>query len=157
MQPSLAITLTSGLLSYAWYKQSLTTVGLVAAALTATAHAYHFWNVFYGLLGVFFLSGTFVTKVSNVPYHPTQSSWHARAVTIITHQLTTRADQARSQIHLDYQLSGRHPSSLSTTPTHSNTSPRQLTTSNHPPPNPRNMHALPPLTRPSLSPRLRST
>lgn len=66
MQPVIAFTLTSGLVTYAWYKQSLTTTGLVVAALTAVAHAYHFWNVFFALLVVFFLTGTAVTKVTTV-------------------------------------------------------------------------------------------
>jgi uncharacterized membrane protein len=47
----------------AYSKKSLTPGGILAAALTATAHAVHPWNLPFVLLVVFFLAGTRVTHV----------------------------------------------------------------------------------------------
>lgn len=63
MHPLLSFISTTILVIYAWFRQSLTLYGILAAIITAAAHAVHPWDVFYGLLVVFFLSGTFVTKV----------------------------------------------------------------------------------------------
>ena len=63
MQPLLAITLTTLLVARAITNKSLTPAGIVVATLTAITHAVHPWNVFFGLLVVFFLGGTAVTKV----------------------------------------------------------------------------------------------
>ncbi|KFZ04288.1 hypothetical protein V502_10264 [Pseudogymnoascus sp. VKM F-4520 (FW-2644)] len=52
------------LLAYRAYShKSLTPAGIVAAVLTAIAHAVHPWNLPFVLLIVFFLAGTRVTKV----------------------------------------------------------------------------------------------
>ncbi|RKU45685.1 hypothetical protein DL546_006272 [Coniochaeta pulveracea] len=47
----------------AYSKKSLTSGGIVAAALTAIAHAVHPWNLPFVLLVVFFLAGTRVTHI----------------------------------------------------------------------------------------------
>ena len=67
MNPLISVPSTSALIAYAWYRQSLTLQGILAATLTAVAHVLHPWSAFYGLLAVFFLSGTFVTKVCRAP------------------------------------------------------------------------------------------
>lgn len=56
----------------AYSKKSLTSGGIVAAALTAIAHAVHPWNLPFVLLVVFFLAGTRVThvwKLSRITSH----------------------------------------------------------------------------------------
>ena len=63
MQPYIAVPATLALVYRAWSHKSLTSAGIVVAALIATIHAIHPWSVFFALLGVFFLSGTAVTKV----------------------------------------------------------------------------------------------
>ena len=63
MHPYIAVPATLALLYRAWSRGSLTPAGLVAAALTAAVHAIHPWSIFFALLGVFFISGTAVTKV----------------------------------------------------------------------------------------------
>lgn len=63
MKPIIAIPGILALLYRAWSRKSLTTLGLVAAGLTAGAHAVHPWSAPFALLGVFYLSGTKVTKV----------------------------------------------------------------------------------------------
>lgn len=63
MKPIIAIPATCALVFRAWKKKSLTGPGLVTAALTALAHAYHPWNLPFALLCVFFLAGTRVTHV----------------------------------------------------------------------------------------------
>ena len=62
MHPYIAIPATLALVYRAWSHRSLTPAGIVAAALTAAIHAIHPWSIFFVLLGVFFLSGTAVTK-----------------------------------------------------------------------------------------------
>lgn len=64
MKPIIAVPATAALVLRAWKKKSLTPAGLVAATLTAVAHAYHPWNLPFVLLCVFFLAGTRVTHVS---------------------------------------------------------------------------------------------
>ncbi|KAF4595149.1 DUF92 domain protein [Ophiocordyceps camponoti-floridani] len=63
MKPILALPLTAALVLRAWKQKSLTPGGILAAALTALAHAYHPWNLPFVLLLVFFLAGTRVTHV----------------------------------------------------------------------------------------------
>ena len=63
MKPLIAVPATCALIYRAWSKKSLTPAGLVAATLTAIAHAYHPWNLPFVLLCVFFLAGTRVTHV----------------------------------------------------------------------------------------------
>lgn len=65
MHPLLSIPVTLAILYRAYSRRSLTPLGLLAAGLTAVAHAYHPWSVFYALLAVFFFSGTAVTKVKH--------------------------------------------------------------------------------------------
>ncbi|KAI9665529.1 MAG: hypothetical protein M1831_001671 [Alyxoria varia] len=65
MKPAIAVPATAILVLYAAIRKSLTPGGLFAALFTAVAHAVHPWSVFYGLLVVFFLGGTFVTKVKH--------------------------------------------------------------------------------------------
>ena len=65
MHPYIAVPATGILLLRAYRKKSLTPAGLGVAGLTAVIHAIHPWSCFFTLLGVFFLSGTFVTKVSS--------------------------------------------------------------------------------------------
>lgn len=74
MRPIIAVPAIGALVYRAWSKKSLTPAGLVAATLTAIAHAYHPWNLPFVLLCVFFLAGTRVTHVSIPPsnVHPTR-------------------------------------------------------------------------------------
>ena len=63
MRLYIAIPATAALVLRAYSKKSLTTTGIVVAALTAAVHALHPWSIFFSLLCVFFLGGTAVTKV----------------------------------------------------------------------------------------------
>jgi hypothetical protein len=63
MKAIFAVPITAAMIYRAWSHQSLTPAGIVAATLTAIAHAYHPWNLPFALLIVFFLAGTRVTKV----------------------------------------------------------------------------------------------
>lgn len=65
MHPLIATPATALLVYRAYSRRSLTPTGILTAALTAIAHAYHPWSVFYALLAVFFLAGTAVTKVKH--------------------------------------------------------------------------------------------
>jgi uncharacterized membrane protein len=64
MKPIIAVPATLLLVYRAYSKNSLTPGGLVAAALTAIAHAVHPWNLPFVLLVVFFLAGTRATHAS---------------------------------------------------------------------------------------------
>ncbi|EAQ92301.1 hypothetical protein CHGG_00536 [Chaetomium globosum CBS 148.51] len=63
MKPIIAIPATLMLVYRAYSKKSLTPGGLLAATLTAIAHAVHPWNLPFALLVVFFLAGTRATHV----------------------------------------------------------------------------------------------
>ncbi|OTB02424.1 hypothetical protein M426DRAFT_24750 [Hypoxylon sp. CI-4A] len=63
MKAVFAIPATLALVYRAYSHKSLTPLGIVTAALTATAHAVHPWNLPFVLLVVFFLAGTRATKV----------------------------------------------------------------------------------------------
>ncbi|KAH8178925.1 integral membrane protein DUF92 domain-containing protein [Sarocladium implicatum] len=63
MHLGIAGPVTALLVYRAISKKSLTNAGVVVAALTALAHAYHPWNTPFALLCVFFLAGTRVTHV----------------------------------------------------------------------------------------------
>ncbi|KAI1385131.1 integral membrane protein DUF92-domain-containing protein [Hypoxylon trugodes] len=63
MKPIIAVPATLGLVYRAYSHKSLTPLGIFAAALTATAHAIHPWNLPFVLLCAFFLAGTRVTKI----------------------------------------------------------------------------------------------
>lgn len=63
MKAIIAVPAILALVYRAWSHKSLTPAGIVAAVLTATAHAVHPWNLPFALLIVFFLAGTRVTKV----------------------------------------------------------------------------------------------
>lgn len=63
MKAYIAVPVTLVMVYRAWSHQSLTPAGIVAAVLTATAHAIHPWSLPFALLIVFFLAGTRVTKV----------------------------------------------------------------------------------------------
>ncbi|EPE10646.1 integral membrane protein [Ophiostoma piceae UAMH 11346] len=63
MKAIVAVPATLALVYRAYSKKSLTTGGIVAAALTAVAHAVHPWNMPFVLLIVFFLAGTRATHV----------------------------------------------------------------------------------------------
>jgi uncharacterized membrane protein len=64
MKPIIAIPATLLLVYRAYSKKSLTPGGILAATLTAVAHAVHPWNLPFALLIVFFLAGTRATHVS---------------------------------------------------------------------------------------------
>lgn len=64
MKPIIAIPATLLLVYRAYSKKSLTPGGILAATLTAIAHAVHPWNLPFALLIVFFLAGTRATHVS---------------------------------------------------------------------------------------------
>ncbi|KAK4201652.1 integral membrane protein DUF92-domain-containing protein [Triangularia verruculosa] len=59
----IAAPATLALVYRAYSKNSLTPLGILAAALTAIAHAVHPWNLPFVLLVVFFLAGTRATHV----------------------------------------------------------------------------------------------
>ena len=63
MKAMFAVPATLALVYRAWSHKSLTPAGIVAAALTAVAHAIHPWSLPFVLLIVFFLAGTRATKV----------------------------------------------------------------------------------------------
>ncbi|KAL8741976.1 MAG: hypothetical protein Q9190_005483 [Brigantiaea leucoxantha] len=65
MHPLIAVPATGALVWRAYSRKSLTPAGIFTAILTAVVHAVHPWGVFFALLGVFFLSGTAVTKVKH--------------------------------------------------------------------------------------------
>lgn len=75
MRPLIAVPATCALVYRAWSRNSLTPAGIVVAALTAVAHAYHPWNLPFALLCVFFLAGTRVTHIKeDVKSHLTVGS-----------------------------------------------------------------------------------
>lgn len=63
MKPYIGIPLVSGLVYRAWSRKSLTPLGIVVAAFSASAHALHPWSAPVALLAVFYFGGTKVTKV----------------------------------------------------------------------------------------------
>ncbi|KAI1371568.1 integral membrane protein DUF92-domain-containing protein [Hypoxylon crocopeplum] len=63
MKAIIAVPATVALVYRAYSHKSLTPLGLLAAGLTAIAHAVHPWNLPFVLLCVFFLAGTRVTKI----------------------------------------------------------------------------------------------
>ncbi|KAK4122474.1 hypothetical protein N657DRAFT_575932 [Parathielavia appendiculata] len=63
MKPVIAVPATLLLVYRAYSKKSLTPGGILAATLTAIAHAIHPWNLPFALLVVFFLAGTRATHV----------------------------------------------------------------------------------------------
>lgn len=65
MKLIVAVPITLVMVYRAWSKASLTHAGIVAAILTAGAHAIHPWSVPFGLLITFFLAGTRVTKIKH--------------------------------------------------------------------------------------------
>ncbi|KAJ5178246.1 uncharacterized protein N7500_000945 [Penicillium coprophilum] len=65
MKPYIGIPLVAGLVYRAWSRKSLTPLGLVAAACSASAHALHPWSAPVVLLAVFYFGGTKVTKVKH--------------------------------------------------------------------------------------------
>ncbi|KAJ9293250.1 hypothetical protein DTO271G3_7973 [Paecilomyces variotii] len=65
MKPYVAIPATLALVYRAWSRKSLTTAGIVAAAITALVHAQHPWSTPFTLLVVFYLGGTTATKVKH--------------------------------------------------------------------------------------------
>lgn len=67
MKAIIAVPATLLLVLRAYSKKSLTPGGIVAATLTAIAHAVHPWNLPFVLLVVFFLAGTRATHVSRAP------------------------------------------------------------------------------------------
>ena len=70
------ITATTGLVTYAIARKKLTAGGIVAGIFVATIHMIHPWPAFFWLLMLFFLFGTFVTKVGSslsLPFKPKSS------------------------------------------------------------------------------------
>ncbi|KAI0880915.1 integral membrane protein DUF92-domain-containing protein [Annulohypoxylon maeteangense] len=63
MRAIIAVPATLALVYRAYSHNSLTPLGIFAAAVTATVHAIHPWNLPFVLLVVFFLAGTRVTKI----------------------------------------------------------------------------------------------
>ncbi|AEO62273.1 8fd6427a-6aff-44f2-843f-de717a93ec0e [Thermothielavioides terrestris] len=63
MKPIIAVPATLLLVYRAYSRKSLTPGGILAATLTAIAHAVHPWNLPFVLLVVFFLAGTRATHV----------------------------------------------------------------------------------------------
>jgi uncharacterized membrane protein len=67
MKPVIAVPAIAALVFRAWSRKSLTPVGIFTALITAVVHAIHPWSVCFTLLAVFFLAGTFATKVHTQP------------------------------------------------------------------------------------------
>jgi len=67
MKPIIGLTAVAALVYRAWARKSLTPLGLVVAAVSATAHVLHPWSTPFLLLAVFYYGGTKVTKVSLTP------------------------------------------------------------------------------------------
>ncbi|KAJ5041290.1 uncharacterized protein L3040_005837 [Drepanopeziza brunnea f. sp. 'multigermtubi'] len=65
MKAYIAVPVTLAMVVRAHAHKSLTPAGIVAAVLTAAAHAVHPWSLPFALLVVFFLAGTKVTKVKH--------------------------------------------------------------------------------------------
>ena len=65
MKAIVAVPLTLALIYRAHTKKSLTPGGILAATITAVAHAVHPSNLPFVLLIVFFLAGTRATNVRN--------------------------------------------------------------------------------------------
>ncbi|KAF1970237.1 hypothetical protein BU23DRAFT_538209 [Bimuria novae-zelandiae CBS 107.79] len=65
MKPIIAVPAVAALVYRAYSRKSLTLFGILTAFVTAVVHAIHPWSVFFTLLTVFFLSGTFATKVKH--------------------------------------------------------------------------------------------
>ncbi|KJZ78289.1 hypothetical protein HIM_02327 [Hirsutella minnesotensis 3608] len=63
MKPIIAVPAILILVWRARRKNSLTPAGILAAIVSAAAHAYHPWNLPFALLVVFFLAGTRVTRI----------------------------------------------------------------------------------------------
>ena len=63
MKAIIALPVTLAMVYRAWSHKSLTPAGIIAATLTAVAHAVHPWSLPFTLLIIFFLAGTRVTKV----------------------------------------------------------------------------------------------
>jgi uncharacterized membrane protein len=68
MKAIIGLTAVAALVYRAWARKSLTPLGLVVAAISATAHALHPWSTPFLLLAVFYYGGTKATKVSSKPY-----------------------------------------------------------------------------------------
>lgn len=67
MKAAIAIPVTLAMVYRAGSHKSLTPAGIVAAVVTAAAHALHPWNLPFALLIIFYLIGTRVTKVCLSP------------------------------------------------------------------------------------------
>ncbi|KAF7908476.1 uncharacterized protein EAF01_004231 [Botrytis porri] len=65
MKAAIAIPVTLAMVYRAGSHKSLTPAGIVAAVLTAAAHALHPWNLPFALLIIFYVIGTRVTKVKH--------------------------------------------------------------------------------------------
>jgi uncharacterized membrane protein len=63
MKAIIAVPVTLAMVYRAGSHKSLTPAGIVAAVITAAAHAVHPWNLPFALLIIFYLAGTRVTKV----------------------------------------------------------------------------------------------
>jgi uncharacterized membrane protein len=63
MKAIIAVPVTLAIVYRGASHKSLTPAGIVAAVITAAAHAVHPWNLPFALLMVFYLAGTRVTKV----------------------------------------------------------------------------------------------
>lgn len=72
MKAVVAVPVTLAMVYRAGSHKSLTPAGIVAAVITAAAHAIHPWNLPFALLIIFYLIGTRVTKVrltSQIPIY----------------------------------------------------------------------------------------
>ncbi|KAJ5610912.1 hypothetical protein N7510_007631 [Penicillium lagena] len=65
MKAIIAVPAVTGLLYRVWARKSLTPLGTVFAAFTATAHAAHPWFAPFVLMAVFYFGGTKATKVKH--------------------------------------------------------------------------------------------
>ncbi|KAJ5670454.1 uncharacterized protein N7477_005817 [Penicillium maclennaniae] len=75
MKPIIGLTAVAALVYRAWARKSLTPLGLIVAAISATAHALHPWSTPFLLLAVFYYGGTKATKVKHdVKAHLTLSA-----------------------------------------------------------------------------------
>ncbi|KAJ5141850.1 hypothetical protein N7526_002845 [Penicillium atrosanguineum] len=65
MKPIIGLTAVAALVYRAWARKSLTPLGLVVAAISATAHALHPWSTPFLLLAIFYYGGTKATRVKH--------------------------------------------------------------------------------------------
>jgi len=117
MRAIIAVPATLGLVYRAYSHNSLTPFGIFVAALTATVHAIHPWNLPFVLLVIFFLAGTRATAVkkevkASLTLHAQGSSGGEGPRTHVQVLANSLMASVLSLLHT-YQLSQRRDAILS--------------------------------------------